>query len=483
METKIDISYFMSPSFIGRQTELKQLLELTEKNTASFVVVKGRRRIGKSRLIQEFGKHFEQYYSFIGLPPEKHTTTFHQLNEFSRQVARQFNTSFARYDDWSDLLWAVGERLLSGKILLLLDEISWMGSKDPTFLGKIKNFWDTQLKNNNKLIFVVCGSASSWIEKNILSSTGFVGRISLTLTLGELSLSDCNEFWPKNISAYEKFKVLAVTGGIPKYLEEVNFKHGTEENIKKLCFTKGGFLVEEFDQIFSDLFMRKTAFYKQVVRALSTGAKEQEEICTALNIARHGRISEYLYELELAGFIAKDHTWDIKTGTDSRLRKYRLQDNYLRFYLKYIEKNLGKINRDTYSIGLLTSLPEWHTIIGLQFENLVLNNRKSIHNILRIDGIVSENPFFQRKTGAGCQIDYMIQTRFNTLYICEIKFSKNKIGHSIIQEVQKKIDTLKRPKGFSCRPVLIHVNGVSDDVIDSDYFSNIIDFGELLNCK
>ncbi|MDX5528518.1 MULTISPECIES: AAA family ATPase [unclassified Wolbachia] len=472
----------MSPSFIGRQTELKQLLELTEKNTASFVVVKGRRRIGKSRLIQEFGKYFEQYYSFIGLPPERHTTTSYQLNEFSRQVARQFNTSFARYDDWSDLLWAVGERLLSGKTLLLFDEISWMGSKDPTFLGKIKNFWDTQLKNNNKLIFVICGSASSWIEKNILSSTGFVGRISLTLTLGELSLSDCNEFWPKNISAYEKFKVLAVTGGIPKYLEEVNFKHSAEENIKRLCFTKGGFLVEEFNQIFSDLFMRKTAFYKQIVRALSTGAKEQEEICATLNIVRHGRISEYLYELELAGFIAKDHTWSIKTGTDSRLRRYRLQDNYLRFYLKYIEKDLGKIGRDTYSIGFL---PEWYTIIGLQFENLVLNNRKNIHNILGVDGIISENPFFQKRTrnSAGCQIDYMIQTKFNTLYICEIKFSKDKIGHSIIQEVQKKIDALNRPKGFSCRPVLIHVNDVSDDVIDSGYFSHIIDFGKLLNCK
>ncbi len=75
-------------------------------------------------------------------------------------------------------------------------------------------------------------------------------------------------------------------------------------------------------------------------------------------------------------------SWNIQTGTDSRLRKYRLQDNYLRFYLKYIEKNLGKINRDTYS---MRSPGEWHTIIGLQFENLVLSNRKSIHNILRID--------------------------------------------------------------------------------------------------
>jgi hypothetical protein len=77
----------------------------------------------------------------------------------------------------------------------------------------------------------------------------------------------------------------------------------------------------------------------------------------------------------------------------------------------------------------------------------------------------------------------MIQTKFNTLYICEIKFSRNKIGHLIIQEVQTKIYTLNRPKGLSCRPVLIHVNGVSDDVINSDYFANIIDFGELLNCN
>ncbi|AAW70707.1 Predicted protein [Wolbachia endosymbiont strain TRS of Brugia malayi] len=85
-------------------------------------------------------------------------------------------------------------------------------------------------------------------------------------------------------------------------------------------------------------------------------------------------------------------------------------------------------------MGLLASLPEGHTIIGLQFENLMLNNRKSIPNILGIDEIISENLFFQRKTGNSAiyQIDYIIRTKFNTLYICEIKFSKNRIGHSIM---------------------------------------------------
>ncbi len=471
--------------FIGRQLELKRLLQLIQKNSASFVILKGRRRIGKSRLIQEFSKHFDHFYSFIGLPPEKNTTTSDQLDEFSRQISREFKTAKAHYDDWSDAFWAVGERVQSGKVLIFFDEISWMGSKDRTFLGKIKNLWDLQLKKNDKLVFIICGSASAWIEKNILSSTGFVGRISLTLTLEALPLIDCDKFWPQNISAYEKLKVLAVTGGIPKYLEEINPKQSAEENIKKLCFIKGGFLVEEFRRLFSDLFIRETTYYKQIIKALATGAKESGKICEALNIKHHGRISEYLWELEQAGFIARDYTWNIKTGLDSELSKYRLQDNYLRFYLKYIEKNLAKINRNAFALKALISLPEWPAIMGLQFENLVLNNRKSIHNALELnpEEIICDNPFFQNKTSRmpGCQIDYMIQTRFNSLYICEIKFSKYEISAAVIAEIQAKIDALKYPKGFSCRPVLIHVNGVSREIIDSDYFAKIIDMSTLLS--
>src|SRR5262249_29996528 len=99
------------------------------------------------------------------------------------------------------------------------------------------------------------------------------------------------------------------------------------------------------------------------------------------------------------------------------------------------------------------------------------------------DEIISDNPFFQRKTGRkpGCQIDYLIQTKFNTLYICEIKFKKEKINLEIIREMKKKIAVLKYPRGYSCRPVLIHVNGIDNTVIESDYFSEIIDFSELLN--
>ena len=110
-------------------------------------------------------------------------------------------------------------------------------------------------------------------------------------------------------------------------------------------------------------------------------------------------------------------------------------------------------------------------------KNLVLRNRTAISKQLGIhpDEIITDNPYFQRATTRqkGCQIDYLIQTKFHTLYVCEIKFHDSLIGSGIIQEVQEKIDRMSKPRGFSCRPVLIHVNGVSDEVIDADYFAKI----------
>ena len=122
--------------------------------------------------------------------------------------------------------------------------------------------------------------------------------------------------------------------------------------------------------------------------------------------------------------------------------------------------------------------------MGLQFENMVLNNRKLVQQVLKIRPaeIVADNPYFQRQTARqkGCQIDYLIQTKLNTLYVCEIKFSKNPIGVECMHAVQEKIKHLKKPKGFSCAPVLIHVSGITEELENKEYFTNIIDFSEFL---
>lgn len=228
--------------FIGRDAELAELGWALKTRVASLLVVRGRRRIGKSRLIEEFAKP-HRYLPFIGLPPNERTTRESELTEFSRQFSSILGLPPVAFPDWGDAFHHLAKVTAQGRVIILLDEISWMGSKDPHFLGKLKTAWDTQFKKNDKLIMVLCGSASTWIEKNILSSTGFVGRVSRTLTLEELPLDYCARFWQHpegNVSAYEKVKLLAVTGGIPRYLEEIDASQGSEENIKRMCFTRGG---------------------------------------------------------------------------------------------------------------------------------------------------------------------------------------------------------------------------------------------------
>lgn len=468
--------------FIGREHELALLKELLKKKSPSLVVIRGRRRIGKSRLAEEFSKDFPKSYFFTALPPDDKITPEMQCEEFAKQMRHQ-RIPRLQGNDWGDMLHDLANACEKGGILVVLDEISWMGSKDPTFLGKIKIAWDQYFKKNPQLVLILSGSNSSWIEKNILSTTGYLGRISLRLHLKELSLFESNRFWgaqQENISPYEKFKLLAITGGVPRYLEEISPSRSAEENIKRMCFEKEGFLFNEFDDIFSDLFSHKSTRYKEIVQKLVDGPLELKNIVKALDRTPGGDISDYLDDLCESGFVSRDYTWNIKDGSFSKLSQFRLSDNYVRFYLKYIESNKQRIED-----GVFKGLPiAWHSILGLQFENLIVNSRDQLWKLLQIpDGsVIASSPYFQTKTSSkpGCQIDLLIETKFNTLYLGEIKFEKHPIGKSVIEEVQEKMRRLKIPKGFSIRPFLIHVNGVNDSVIESEFFSDIVDFSQFL---
>lgn len=475
--------------FIGRKNELEQLVDLLKLKIAIFIVIKGRRRIGKTRLLEEYSKNFDKVFVFSGLPPEESTTNESQLKEFLRQLTRQLPNENIIADDWSDLFWQLSKYTQKGRILIILDEISWMGSKDPDFLGKLKNAWDLYFKKNDQLAIAISGSASSWIEKNLLRSTGFVGRVSLNMTLEEMPLKDCLDFWngKQHISVFNALKLLSITGGVPRYLELVRSDLPVETNIKNLCFTKGGMLFSEFDNIFHDLFSKRSFLYKRIVTILADGASEPKEICQKLGIKAGGDISEYLNDLVCAGFITRDYTWNIRLGSLAKFSQFRLKDNYSRFYLKYILPRKAKIEKKDYIDISLADLPAWNTIMGLQFENLVLSNRNLIKKALAINlsDIICDNPFFQHKTTKqlGCQIDYLIQTKLNTLFVCEIKFSKKTLGLSVVDELKEKINRLKVPKGFSCFPVLIHVSDVSDALEDSGYFTKIIDFTKLIESE
>src|SRR3989338_6272020 len=385
-------------AFIGRQHELSLLRDLLKKKSSSLVVIRGRRRIGKSRLAEEYSQSFPKTYSFTGLPPTPRITSQKQRDEFSKQMEQQKITSKA-HQDWSDCFFDLAQSCSRGPVLVILDEISWMGSKDPAFLGKLKIAWDQHFKKNPELIMLLSGSNSSWIEKNILSSSGFLGRVSLRLHLQELSLSECNRFWDpdKNrIVAYEKLKILSVTGGVPRYLEEILPQETAENNIHRMCFTPEGFLFSEFDNIFSYLFSHKSVQYKNIVEKLTKGPLSLSEIAGQLGREKGGDLSDYLSDLCETNFVSRDFNWNIKTGKTGKLYRYRLSDNYLRFYLKYIEPNKNRIK----NAGFEGLPPAWNSILGLSFENLVLNNKRLLFELLKIkpQDIILASPYYQTRS-------------------------------------------------------------------------------------
>jgi hypothetical protein len=475
----------MQIQFTGREKELNELNSLFSLKKAALVTCRGRRRIGKSTLIQVFGKQAGQFLEFQGLPPRENITIKDQLGAFSSQLARQTGFPELRLDSWEQAFSLLNRVITDKKTVVLLDEISWLAIGDKDFAGKLKIAWDTEFKSHHKLVLVLCGSVSSWLEKNILNSTGFVGRISYDLKLEELDLYSCNFFWGKNhhlISTDEKLKILTVTGGIPRYLEEIRPDISAEDNIQRLCFTKGGVLFSEFEHIFNSIFSRRATKYKKILYALVGGSRDLEEICTKVGIEKSGTISTYLDDLVEAGFIRKERSVNIASLKESRFAKYSLKDNYTRFYLKYIEGKRDMISTSMFKSTSLDTLIEWDVIRGFQFENLVINNIESLIDLLEINrnSIKYAAPYFQKKNKKqkACQIDLLIITKYS-IFVCEIKFRKQ-IEASVIGEVSDKIAKLRVPPHLSAKPVLIYRGEISASVSSEDYFSNLIDVGDLL---
>lgn len=468
--------------FVGREYETKLLREFSRRRTAGLVVCRGRRRIGKSTLIEEFGQG-KKFYEFYGLAPRDGIDNKHQLKHFGELMGEAFELPPMRFENWHDALSTLAGLTVKGKVIILLDELSWMASGDKDFAGKLKGVWDTKFKKNNRLVLILCGSVTSWIDKNILNDKGFMGRVSLTITLDELSLYHSNKFWSGAgyIASAEKLRMLCVTGGIPRYLEEIRPDQTAEQNIKRMCFSPEGLLFTEFDKIFLDIFMSRATTFKRIVEALSGAPMEPGDLCRALGVNPTGGISEMLSILVATGMIARDYAWST-SGKKTALSKYRIRDNYLRFYIRYIDCQKDKIKQGLYRDVHLDNLVHWNTVIGYQFENLILNNIGAIIRRLDIspESIISASPYFQRKTARydACQIDLLIHTK-NTLYVCEIKFRKN-ITTAVIDEVLNKIEKLPRRTRYSIRPILIYDGELAPGIKQSDLFCQIIPAADML---
>jgi len=478
--------------FFGRDDTLSEMQALWGKRVGSLVTCRGRRRIGKSTLIEEFARRSDAHFINIeGIRPDGKVDNAAELFNFMKYLALRTETAEESASNWAEAFQRLDEKISDDRrTVVLLDEISWMGHFDDRFSDDLRIAWESRWKKHDRLIVVLCGSVSSWIKENIVDNRAYMGRRSADYVLGELPLCECVKFWGDSVSRTserEIFDVLSITGGIPRYLEEINPSLTADENIRLMCFRQKSPLRIDFDEMFRDVIVDQSAFTERVLRCLVCGPKTATELAKELGVAKNGHISAACERLAEAGFVSPDPGRNPESGALVREVKYRLRDNYTRFYLKYIEPVKSIIDAGSYEFVSLRQLDEWNAVTGLAFENLIVNHYREFLPALGLANalVVSAAPYRKgpdkRRRTKGCQIDLLIQTK-QTVCLVEIKRRKS-LGNEVVKSMDAALSCLSRPKGVSFRTALVYSGSLAATVRAGGYFNATVDVGEMLGIR
>ncbi|MET4709335.1 AAA+ ATPase superfamily predicted ATPase [Endozoicomonas sp. NE43] len=469
--------------FAGRKKEIKQLLESFSRTKGTLNVIRGRRRIGKTRLIKELpvvGRNITLRYLTSSPPVEKMSDSEERVL-YAEQVKSQFELSYMPpHTTWRELFAFIADQCSTRRTILAIDEINWLATRSSGFMSVFFELWENQFTHKKEVMVILSGSLSSWIEENILMNKGFVGRVSVAITLKELSLNDMPTFFGARIKktpSVEVLKMLSAVGAVPRYLEELDLAKTAGTNLSRLAFDKSGFLHDEFEKMFYDLFSKENRFYRTILETISQSKRglTAKELAEQMKLTYSGRYSTAIAVLEEVGFLKRQYTWDIARRKQGKKYALKISDNYTAFYFRAIQPT-------RLQSGIHSEAPKHlPSLLGLQFENLVHNNVAFILDQLHIkpSDAAFAAPYLQTATAQreGCQIDLLIQAR-NRVYVCECKLYNEEITRSIIPEVQTKIAKLHRPSGISFHPVLIHGNRVAESVFEEDYFDEIVHLGD-----
>lgn len=467
-------------SFIGRSSELTELENLYEQDRSSLIVGYGRRRVGKSTLFEKYMCK-KQHFKFEGL---ERVSTKEQLKHISADLSDQVDdpllkeAAFKTWRSFLDYMTKIFEKS-EEKTILFLDEFQWLAVNQSRLVSLIKFYWDRHWRKQ-KVMLILCGSVSSFMVKRVINSNALYGRISFELCLQPFMPHEIHRLLKKKRNSDESLLYSLTLGGIPKYLEEVNVSFSFDQNINRLCFTHNGLLVKEYERIFYSQF-KEHKTYEVIVKFLANKPLSLDEISYVTKIPTGGGLKSYLSNLEKAAFITSYVPYD--KALNSRLIKYRLTDEYLRFYFKFIFPNL-KLIATNKSRNIFTQhiKPKWQSWLGFAFENFCLKNAEYLAEKMGFsDQVLQWGPLFSRDS-EGFQVDLIYFRQDNVITLCEAKCLATPVGIDIVREVDKKCRLLTIPRGYTLEKALISRFGANDELKKLNYFNYIVDAQSLFQC-
>lgn len=465
--------------FIGREDELNLLESRYKSKKSELAVIYGRRRIGKSTLLEQFLKDKEHAYSFEAI--EDYLSS-NQLKHFTESLKEQFKDPLLEgrdFDNWREVFTFITERLLSNKkkTVLVFDEFQWMSAGRKRLVSLIKFFWDTQWKKKNVML-VLCGSIASFMVNKVINSTALYGRINTEILLEALNPDKSAKFFKKKRSKHEILKYLMIYGGVPKYLEEIDLNKSFEQNINEQCFSKSGEMFMEYKKIFYKQF-EDAKMYLRIVNLLKDKAYTLSELASKLKVQVGGSFKQYLTNLEDAEFISSFISADMKQNT--KFKKYKLSDEYLCFYFKYIEPNANTIKKKK-SKKLFEELcvSKWQSWLGFAFERFCYKNAFYLAEQMGFaDQVLDFAPYYG-KSDNKFQIDLIYKRSDKIWTVCEIKYHDKPLGTKLIAEMSQKCASLPLPKGYTLETALITVNGIDKHLEDAQYFHHVLEINSFL---
>lgn len=464
--------------FIGREPELKHLNRLYRQKESQLVVIYGRRRVGKSTLVEQFVEG-KKHLRFEGLEGSK---TPGQINQVLADLNRQVNDPLLqqiKIDSWLPIFDYLTKLFSSSneRYVLFLDELQWLAANQKKLVSIIKKYWDNHWSKQNVML-ILCGSVSSYMIKRVISSNALYGRINWELCLQPLNPLESFELLDGKRNLDEILQYTLIVGGIPKYLREVNPNKSFDQNINNMFFTKNGIFVNDYTRIFYGQF-REHKIYEKIVRFIKDSPKTLKEISEKLNIPSSGGVKSYLDNLEKALFVTSFIPYD---KINSKLKKYKLTDEYLRFYFKYVEPHLKLISTN-HKRDLFNQLvkPVWNGWLGLAFENYCLKNALFLSELMGFDDRVENfGPYFHRQDEK-FQIDLLYLRTDKVITLCEIKYSQQPVPVSVINEVERKCKLISVPHGYTLEKALISRFGPEKSLQELGYFHHTIQVGDFFS--
>ncbi len=435
-------------TIIGREEEKKILSDALQSKDAELIAVYGRRRIGKTFLIRN---HYDKHILFE-LTGVHGASLKDQLHNFSLALQTSMAIPVAPVDPKN---WIDAFSLLSGHLkallkkepaVVLFDELPWLCTPRSGFLQAFGHWWNTWASRHPLMKVVICGSAASWIIRNIINDRGGLhNRVTQRIRLLPFTLAEAEHFLLHHGVKLDRYQILQLymaMGGIPQYLKQIKKGESAAQSIDRLCFTTSGILKTEFDDLYRSLFAHAEN-HEAIVRVLSKKAKgmTRAQIIDACGFTTGGWTTELFDELEQSGFITQYIPFD-RTVRDAI---YKLSDEYSLFYLKFIEGARATGAGTWLRLSQTQSYTSWS---GFAFEAVCQKHVDAIKQALGIAGVYTEASgwrYLPKNGEKGAQVDLLLDRADHCINLCEMKFSAGEfaIEKKYAGELDSKIQVFK----------------------------------------